>query len=92
VVLFRDGREVRPDEPLAVLSTDFLAAGGDGAFGPVRARDPDAITIEDDPPVREAMAEALAALAGQELQVRASYDPDAPRVRMPGPRPIRCAP
>ncbi|UJR86734.1 bifunctional metallophosphatase/5'-nucleotidase [Sandaracinus amylolyticus] len=90
VSLTRDGRRIRDAEVLDVLASDFLVSGGDGAFAAIRERDPSALTIEDDPPIREAMAEALRAMRGQTLASRAFFDPEAPRVRAPGARPVSC--
>jgi 5'-nucleotidase len=91
-----DGRPVPPDAPLVVLTSDFLATGGDGAFAALAGGHPDAagdhpgaIALEDDPPIREEMARILRA-AGGELDPRAFFDPAAPRIRLPGARPVRC--
>ncbi len=82
------GAEVSDDAELTVLTSDFLAVGGDGFFSAARASQggPD---LEDDPPIREAMVEVLLATGGT-LEPRAAFDPDAPRVRSAGPRPLRC--
>jgi len=90
-----DGREVGDDEELTVLTSDFLATGGDGFFARLRRASPDAITIEDDPPIREAMADvlrrgALAALRGGRLTADALFDPEHRRIEIEGGRPIRC--
>jgi 5'-nucleotidase len=83
-----DGRPLDDDEPLVVLTSDFLATGGDGALTAI-ADDPDAIEIEDGPPIREELARMLSEMGG-ELELRAYFDPDRPRIRFPGPRPVRC--
>ncbi|HJL15313.1 MAG TPA: 5'-nucleotidase C-terminal domain-containing protein [Sandaracinaceae bacterium LLY-WYZ-13_1] len=87
VTLEREGGEpIGADEPLILVTTDFLATGGDGAFA---ALGEGAIEVEDGVPVRDAMAEALEARAG-ELRPDALHDPAHPRVRYPGERPVRC--
>jgi 5'-nucleotidase len=90
-----DGREVGEDEVLTVLTSDFLATGGDGFFARLRRADPEAITIEDDPPIREAMAEvlrrgALGAIRGGRLAADDLFDPAHRRIEIEGGRPIRC--
>lgn len=87
-----NGRPVRDREELDVLTSDFLATGGDGAFARLRESAPEAITIEEDPPIREAMVEALAAFAGQTLAPTAFADPARPRITLPGERPLDCEP
>jgi 5'-nucleotidase len=96
VVLRRpDGREVGEDEELTVLTSDFLATGGDGFFAELRRARPDAIAIEDDPPIREAMADvlrraALPAIRAGRLSPSAVFDRRRPRVSVTGGRPLRC--
>ncbi len=85
-----NGRVVPGDEVLDVLTSDFLATGGDGAFARIRESDPAAITIEEDPPIREAMAEVISELRGQRIAPTAYADPARPRIEMPGERPMRC--
>lgn len=85
-----DGAPIPDDEALDVLASDFLATGGDGAFAAIREARPDAIRIEEDPPIREAMAEVLAQLSGEVVRPDAFYDPTRPRVHAPGDRPVQC--
>lgn len=92
VVVFtrRDGTAVPPDAELVVLTSDFLATGGDGFFGTLREARPDAFTLEDDPPIREAMASALRARGGR-LDPSVLLDATRPHIRYPGgSRPVRC--
>jgi 2',3'-cyclic-nucleotide 2'-phosphodiesterase (5'-nucleotidase family) len=89
VTLFRsDGRPVGPKTRLTLVTSDFLATGGDGLFSEEtkeRAR------LDDGPPIRDAMADLLRArktpLAPDDL---ALFDPAHPRVSYPGPRPVKC--
>jgi 5'-nucleotidase len=80
-----DGRAIAADETLTVLTTDFLATGGDELFGD------GAPELENGPPLRDALADLLRARRGT-LDGRdpAVFDPGRPRLRLPGPRPIRC--
>lgn len=84
-----DGRSVNDDETLSVITSDFLADGGDGAFSQL-SLEPGAVTISDDF-IRDAMVERLLARGGI---VRPSdpalYDAQRLRVAYPGARPLRC--
>lgn len=85
-----DGTAVAPDAMLTVLTSDFLATGGDGFFAALHEAHPEAFTIEDDPPIREAMASALRARGGR-LDPRTLVDRRHPRIAYPGGhRPVRC--
>ena len=84
------GGVVRPDAELTILTSDFLATGGDGIFSDLARARPDAFTLEDDPPIREAMAAALRARGGS-LSRRTLLDARHPRIRYAGgSRPVRC--
>ena len=91
VELRRPGaRAPLPDEtPLRVVTTDFLATGGDGAFG-AQTRREGAITIEDGQPVRDAMAAALTARGGTVDPAALLPARPARRLRYEGSRPVRC--
>ena len=84
-----DGRPVRDDEPLTIVTSDFIATGGDGFF--VHARETaGAVTLEEDPPMREAMVALLTANGGS-LDPHALLDPEHPRIVVPGGhRPLTC--
>lgn len=79
-----DGRPVGDDEALEVVTSDFLATGGDGAF---EARI--VFAIDDGPPIRDAMAEVLRRRGGA-LRADAYLGPRARRLELPGRRPVRC--
>ncbi len=77
-----DDRPVKPDERLTIVTNDFLATGGDGLFGKVKAN------IEGHRLVRDTIFELLKKRGG-------TLDPNAPaltptRLMAPGPRPVRC--
>ncbi|HEY0138051.1 MAG TPA: 5'-nucleotidase C-terminal domain-containing protein [Nannocystis sp.] len=92
VTLLRDGEPLAPDAPLELLTSDFLATGGDKLFAAMGEPGPAAITIEDDPPLREVIAEQLRALGDVELVPATYFEPARPRVKFPGELPLRCAP
>lgn len=84
-----NGHAIADDEALTLVVSDFLATGGDGFFAHARERD-GAVTLEDDPPMREAMVSLLTAHGG-------TLDPDVlldrahPRIVIPGGhRPLTC--
>jgi 2',3'-cyclic-nucleotide 2'-phosphodiesterase (5'-nucleotidase family) len=89
VSLFRSGgRAIPPSAHLKLVTSDFLATGGDGLFsGDLQSR----ATLEDGPPIREALADLLrgrkATLGAEEPTL---FDPAHPRIAYPPPRPVRC--
>jgi 2',3'-cyclic-nucleotide 2'-phosphodiesterase (5'-nucleotidase family) len=82
-------RPIRPSDQLTIVTSDFLATGGDGLFSEeVKRR---ARLDDDAPPIRDAMAAVLTArggtLDGADLRLA---DPSHPRLAYPGDRPVRC--
>ena len=89
VTLFRsDGRPLAPRTRLTLVTSDFLATGGDGLFS---EETKERAKLDDGPPIRDAMADLLRArktpLAPDDPKL---FDPAHPRVAYPGPRPVRC--
>jgi 5'-nucleotidase len=87
VQLFRgDGRPIKAGDRLVLVTSDFLASGGDGTFGS------DVEVVVEDALIREEMAALLkkkgGTLSGDDRRL---YDPNAPRVAYPDGRPVRCA-
>lgn len=84
-----DGRAVRDDESLAVVTNDYLATSALRAHLDAPLTDHEALHA---PMLRDAVAEALRAMGPT---IRADdprwFDRAAPRVALPGPRPVRCA-
>lgn len=83
-----DGTPIAGDAPLLVGLSDFLASGGDALFEELDLA-ADAVSIESGETIRDAMAEVLRARGG-ELDTATFYEPDAPRIRYPGRRPVAC--
>ncbi len=80
----QSGRLVRDDEALTVVTSDYLATGGDELFSGK------GVTLEVTT-VRDALAEAFRRRGGSiDPEDRRAFDPKAPRLRLPGPRPLRC--
>jgi 2',3'-cyclic-nucleotide 2'-phosphodiesterase (5'-nucleotidase family) len=84
-----EGAPIEDDATLTLLTSDFLATGGDGLMGHVEAGD-DAVVVDEGELVRDAMARVLSERGGT-LDPTTLYDPDAPRLQYPGERPVSCA-
>jgi 2',3'-cyclic-nucleotide 2'-phosphodiesterase (5'-nucleotidase family) len=85
-----DGRRVRDRDQLLLLTSDFLATGGDGMLAGLDLPD-GAVRLDEGAPIRDALAEVLRArgghLSGDDRHV---IDKRAPRIALPGPRPVKC--
>jgi len=82
-----DGSPVRDDETLALITTDFLATGGDGFFAGA------SLAYEIGPPIRDAMAEALQKRGGVlDASDHSLLDPAHPRFALPSEVPVHCGP
>jgi 5'-nucleotidase len=81
-----DGTPLGDADRITLVTSDFLATGGDGTAFPEGS-----VVVDDGPPIREAMAAQLTArgsrLSGEDPAI---FDPTKPRMGLPGPRPIRC--
>jgi 5'-nucleotidase len=89
VSLFRsDGRPIAAKARLTLVTSDFLATGGDGLFSQETKQ---RAKLDDGPPIRDAMANLLRARKTPLIpDDRALFDPARPRIAYPGPRPVRC--
>jgi len=86
-----DGEPVEPATRLRLVLSDFLATVGDPAFVAAEARGD--IQFEEDPPIREALAEHLRERGGSVSgDAPTLFDPSNPRVSFAGTRPVDCAP
>ncbi len=84
-----DGRPISPGARLRLVTSDFLATGGDGLLSDELQR---RTTLDDGPPIRDAMADLLRqGRVSPHADDRALYDPAHPRLTFPGPRPVRCS-
>ena len=81
-------RRIRPTRTLHVVTSDFLATGGDGAFG--EALDAGAVTIETERPFRDVLADLLRTRGGT-IHPDHHFEASRPRLEFTGPRPVRCA-
>lgn len=82
-----DGRTVTDDEPLRLVTSDFLIAGGDAVLA-ASATAPGNVTLGDET-LRDVLARELARRQGA-IEPRGSFDPASPRLVFPGARPVRC--
>jgi len=78
---------VKPDEMLSIVSSDYLATGGDRLFEPA-ALPKERVEPDLGQSVRDAMADQLAKRT--KLEGSALYDPTRPRLVLPSARPIAC--
>ena len=87
----KGGKKVGPRERLTLVTSDFLASGGDGILG-VTDLDQGAIQMHDDGPIiRDGIADLLARRGGTlRAGDRRLFDKAAPRLAYPGKRPVRC--
>jgi 5'-nucleotidase len=83
-----NGRPIAASSHLKVLTSDFLATGGDGLFSD---DDKQRAKLDDGPPIRDEMAALLrkrtTPLAADDP---ALFDPAHPRLAYPGARPVHC--
>jgi hypothetical protein len=81
-----DNSPIRDEEVLSVITTDFLATGGDGFFAGA------AVSYEIGLPIRDAMAAALQKRGGTlDTSDRSLFDPAHPRFALPSEVPIQCS-
>lgn len=87
VALRRDsGAAVRDDEMLTVVTSDFLASGGDGFFAPIL---PLRIVRDDGPVIRDHVADWLTR-SGRRWRAKDLLTPATHRIAYPGMRPVTC--
>lgn len=81
------GTPINGDDQLTVVTSDFLAMGGDALFSESVQRTGDL----DGELIREAMAKLLRARGGPlSADQPGLLDPARPRIAFPGQRPVRC--
>jgi 5'-nucleotidase len=82
-----DGRPIGRAQRLALVTSDFLATGGDGLMPELAKR----AVIDEDHLIRDALVDQLGARKGAVGLRDAGYDPAHPRLDYPAARPVRCA-
>ncbi len=90
VVKLLDGRgkPIPDDKTFTLVTSDFLASGGDGAIG--RLGLPEGSVEVEDVIIRDAVADVLRGKQGKELVPETFYSQKKPRVSYPAPRPVKC--
>jgi len=83
----RRGKAITDDRVLTVVTSDFLASGGDGAVGSLGL--PSGAVRFTGVVVRDAIADRLRKRGGR-LSAADFYDPRTPRLAYPAPRPVLC--
>jgi 5'-nucleotidase len=84
-----DGRLIASGTRLTLVTSDYLATGGDRLFSPLaltRARIEPVGTLL----MRDALAAQLAHRARIDPRDRRLFDPEQPRIEIPSPRPVVC--
>lgn len=88
-LLRANGKVVGDTEKLTLVTSDYLATGGDALFTPL-GLDPKVIDIRTET-VRDALARRLRARGGTlDGSSRALFDPKRPRLLLPSERPVKC--
>jgi len=81
------GKPIADDRTVTLVTTDFLASGGDGAIG--RLKLPAGSVVLTDTLLRDALAAGLTARGGT-LSPLDLFDAEHPRLAYPTPRPVKC--
>jgi 2',3'-cyclic-nucleotide 2'-phosphodiesterase (5'-nucleotidase family) len=82
------GRTITPGTKLTLVTSDFLATGGDGLFS---AETKERARLDEGRPIRDAMADLLRKRTTPLTpDDPALFDPAHPRIAYPGVRPVRC--
>ena len=82
-----DGRPIAPGDRLELVTSDYLASGGDALMPELSKR----AVIDGEHLVREALVAGLGGPKAASGVREARYDPAHPRLDFPGQRPVRCA-
>jgi 2',3'-cyclic-nucleotide 2'-phosphodiesterase (5'-nucleotidase family) len=83
----KGGRAISDGERLTLVTSDYLATGGDRLFSPLgepRSRIVEALPIL----LRDALANEIAKMT--RIRARDVLDGRHPRLKLPSPRPVRC--
>lgn len=89
-LLHNNGKPISDRETLLVVTTDYLATGGDGLFLPLRLT-PDRVQIDAGTSTRDALASAVKRHPQLSPRDKWLFDPARPRLELNMPRPIVCS-
>jgi len=84
-----DGTELDESATVQLVTSDYLATGGDGLFSPETRRS-SRIELDHGLMIRDAMALRLRQRGGM-IESASLYDPGRPRLVYPAPAPVTCA-
>ncbi len=82
------GKPLKPQTPLKLLTSDFVATGGDGLF---TADEVDARRFAGSPTVRALLVSQLRARPQKHVSAAHHVDPQKPRLIFPSSKPVSCA-
>ena len=85
------GRSIPDGEQLVLVTSDYLATGGDGLFAPI-ALDRARVEAIDGVLVRDALAAELSKLGRIDPAAPRWFDAKRPRLALPSRRPVVCTP
>lgn len=87
----RQGKPLAPSRRLTVVTSDYLAATGDGLMRGIELPKSD-IVLHPDPFIRDALVPGFQTYDGGKLDGRdpRMYDPKHPRIQFTGTRPVNC--
>jgi 5'-nucleotidase len=85
-----DGRPISGSEQLTLVTSDYLATGGDRLFAPLEQ-----LRERIEPVGQLLMRDALALELGRQRRIdpndKRLFDAERPRIELPSPRPLRCS-
>ena len=81
------GARIADNEELTMVTSDFLASGGEGIIAKLKL--PKGAIDINEVNIRDSMAEQLKARGGT-LDPHSVFNPKAPRLDFPGGRPVKC--
>ncbi len=87
-ITLASGKALGDDDPLSIGTSDFLALGGDD-FSHLPAHAPPRID-DAGPTLRDVVGAAFKKRGSIRADDPSLFDPAHPRIKLPGPRPIRC--
>ncbi|MBI4511840.1 MAG: 5'-nucleotidase C-terminal domain-containing protein [Deltaproteobacteria bacterium] len=84
----KGGRPLADDAELTLMTSDFLATGGDSALSSLNLPE-GSIVLDEGLTIRDAIADLLRARGGT-IREKEHFDPAKRRLVFPGPRPVAC--
>jgi 5'-nucleotidase len=82
------GKAIRDEDKLVLVTSDFLASGGDGVIG--RLKLPAGSIEQTNIVIRDSMVRSLKEISNDEIDPVKLYSDSKRRLTYPGKRPVRC--